>query len=71
MYEFDFGTPQGWQCPKCKHVYSPTTPMCWYCGNHKTYTTTTTTINSGDFYLEKNIYDKSIDWINKFLKEEE
>lgn len=25
--------PQGWQCPICKRVYSPTTPMCYYCGN--------------------------------------
>jgi methionyl-tRNA synthetase len=22
---------QGWECPKCKRVYSPTTPMCMYC----------------------------------------
>lgn len=36
--------PQGWQCPLCKRIYSPTTPMCWYCGEEgakKTYTTTT------------------------------
>ena len=24
---------QGWQCPLCKRVYSPYTPMCYYCGN--------------------------------------
>ena len=24
---------QGWVCPKCGRVYSPTTPMCYYCGN--------------------------------------
>lgn len=24
---------QGWQCPICKRVYSPFTPMCYYCGN--------------------------------------
>lgn len=28
-----FGTSQGWQCPICKRVYSPSTPMCFYCGN--------------------------------------
>lgn len=28
-----FGAPQGWQCPICKRVYSPLTPMCYYCGN--------------------------------------
>ena len=34
----DFGkTPaqQGWQCPICGRVYSPTTVMCLYCGNEK------------------------------------
>lgn len=24
---------KGWQCPICGRVYSPTTPMCPYCGN--------------------------------------
>ena len=24
--------PQGWQCPCCNRVYSPTTPMCFTCG---------------------------------------
>ena len=33
--------PQGWQCPICKRVYSPTTPMCYYCGNGTTVTSTT------------------------------
>lgn len=28
--------PQGWQCPICKRVYSPTTPFCYYCGNNGT-----------------------------------
>ena len=23
---------QGWQCPICKRVYSPFTPMCYCCG---------------------------------------
>lgn len=23
----------GWVCPKCGRVYSPSTPMCWYCGD--------------------------------------
>lgn len=27
---------QGWQCPICLRVYSPSTPMCFYCGNEKT-----------------------------------
>lgn len=28
-----FFGPQGWICPKCGRVYSPTTPMCLYCKN--------------------------------------
>jgi uncharacterized OB-fold protein len=26
--------PQGWECPKCNRVYSPTTIMCSYCPQH-------------------------------------
>jgi len=39
MYEYNWA-PQGWQCPVCRRVYSPTIPWCFYCGN-ETYTTTT------------------------------
>ena len=35
---------QGWQCPICKKVYSPTTPMCYYCGNGIPYTVSSTTV---------------------------
>ena len=38
----DMFTSQGWQCPICKRVYSPTTPMCYYCGNDKTVASTST-----------------------------
>lgn len=31
--------------PICKRVYSPTTPMCYYCGSGETVTTTTVTVN--------------------------
>ena len=30
MYSTNF-IPQGWECPKCKRVYSPTTTMCAQC----------------------------------------
>ena len=43
--------PQGWQCPVCKRVYSPMTPMCYSCGNFREtitthYTTTPTTLEA-------------------------
>lgn len=34
-------TPKGWECPKCGRVYSPSTPMCLYCGG------TTITVSAG------------------------
>ena len=44
MIEFT-GVQQGWQCPICKRVYAPSTPMCWYCGEEgRTKTSTTTNI---------------------------
>ena len=36
---------QGWQCPICGRVYSPTTMMCLYCGNEKESVSTTYTID--------------------------
>lgn len=44
MFDYEFTAPQGWICPKCGRVYSPTTFMCYYCGGEKdkiTYTTDT------------------------------
>ena len=37
----DFIAQQGWQCPLCKRVYSPSTPLCWYCGGEGTIKTST------------------------------
>ena len=34
--------PRGWVCPICGRVYSPTTPMCCYCGGEQKTTTYTT-----------------------------
>lgn len=61
--EYDFGfAPQGWQCPICKRIYSPTYPWCIFCGNTTTTTATTTTktimINT----------DKT-DWLEEYMKE--
>ena len=48
MYQTNF-IPQGWECPKCKRVYSPTTIMCSHCPQHNqgvTSTGTTLTVGS-------------------------
>ena len=34
---------QGWICPKCGRVFSPSTPMCLYCGK-ETSTATSSSI---------------------------
>lgn len=34
---------QGWQCPVCGRVYSPFTPMCYYCGGEQKIETSTGT----------------------------
>ena len=53
MNEFQMmGAPQGWQCPVCKRVYSPYTPMCYYCGGEQKVTVSTGTVpnpNSDDY----------------------
>jgi uncharacterized OB-fold protein len=47
MSNFDF-IPQGWECPKCKRVYSPNTSMCMACPQYPvTKTTTDTPIGVG------------------------
>lgn len=48
----DWG-PQGWRCPVCGRVYSPTTPMCFYCSNKEgTVQTTGTSINDAEWWQE-------------------
>ena len=53
--EFLIMTPQGWVCPTCGRVYSPYTPMCYYCGGEQktitypytiTYTTSTENVET-------------------------
>lgn len=36
MLSIDYNYNVGWQCPICKHVYSPTVTQCPYCGNSDT-----------------------------------
>lgn len=45
MYDFSYA-PQGWQCPVCKRVYSPSTLMCMYCGGDKVNVTTGSNVNT-------------------------
>lgn len=43
MYNEPTFAQQGWQCPICKRVYSPMTPMCYYCGDNSVTITSTGT----------------------------
>lgn len=47
MYEFQC-VPQGWQCPICKRVYSPSTPMCMFCGGTSVVESSNATGRIGD-----------------------
>ena len=54
--------PEGWRCPVCGRVYSPTTPMCFYCSNKEvTYRSGTSTDDSQwwEEYLKKSQTGKS------------
>ena len=56
MYKYEIGdfptaNAQGWCCPKCGRVYSPSTPMCFYCsGPTKTVTNVTTTTDDDEWW---------------------
>ena len=50
MYQTDYDfAPRGWVCPKCGRVYSPTTPICFYCADVGKPTTGTSTTPNKDF----------------------
>jgi hypothetical protein len=36
--DFKF-VPQGWECPKCGRVYSPSMVMCSFCGQNNVHIT--------------------------------
>ena len=45
---------QGWQCPICRRVYSPLTPVCFYCGGEsKTWTSTEAEFKRPEFTWER------------------
>ena len=57
-----FQTPymnSGWQCPICKRVYSPTTPMCFYCGNNTKTVLSTEPLSQPTNKLREIFFDES------------
>lgn len=48
---YSYSAPQGWQCPICKKIYSPSTPSCTYCNSsyYTQQTTITTNVGSGTY----------------------
>lgn len=65
MSEFDNNPfllfQQGWQCPVCKRVYSPSTSMCRYCGDKET------TINTGNHLIMRDFTEEEQEEYNKVL----
>ena len=55
MYEYEVPAPQGWQCPVCKRVYSPSTPICYYCGGSTGSTVASTTTTGTNPILRINM----------------
>lgn len=67
--------PQGWQCPICKRVYSPMTPMCFTCGGEQKTTATSidaqapegcrATLMKDKYGNEYTLYSNNINHINE------
>ena len=52
MDNYTYDAPAGWRCPLCWRVYSPSTPMCFFCGGEvKTNVTGTAIICSFEEYI--------------------
>ena len=58
MYQTSF-IPQGWECPKCKRVYSPNTIMCSHCPENTTFSVGTSTTYSHPFESDKKSSSKT------------
>lgn len=59
MNDFNQGRiQQGWQCPVCRRVYSPSTPMCYVCPD--TPTTTSTVEDFADSFKTTELFEKRI-----------
>lgn len=46
------GPAKGWQCPVCGRVYSPSTPMCWYCGGNEKKTNVVRTGTDPNYLID-------------------
>lgn len=62
MYEMPQYIPQGWQCPVCKRVYSPSVPSCYCCG---AITITGTHVGTALNTNEKNLLGEYMDVYKK------
>lgn len=51
--------PQGWVCPKCGHVMSPTTPVCPFCPVKMETQTTCTSASSFDYQGDSYVVTKT------------
>lgn len=67
----NFIAQQGWQCPICKTIYSPNTPVCFYCNPNSTRTTATTVPDDNIIWLNQSqeYYDGIIKAIKTIKKE--
>lgn len=66
--------PEGWRCPVCGRVYSPTTPMCFYCNNQQIRnapSTTPSTIDDSAWweeYLKQSTTGKPTTWWEDYCR---
>lgn len=70
MFDYEF-VQQGWQCPVCRRVYSPSTPMCYTCGNGRETITTHYTATPSTLEEFVQIYGKTPEEILKEKKDEQ
>ena len=66
-YNPEYNESRGWICPKCGRVYSPDTPICFYCNNTESTTITATSANyttEWTKYLNHISTDSSDFWDN-------
>ena len=68
----DFPTAaQGWVCPICGRVYSPSTPMCFYCQNNGQTNVITSDHTESTITPIHDMMVHGIDWpgLFKFMNE--